>query len=110
MLEQNIYISERLLNNLKAFCEANSLDVNDYITECIEVKLNTDMYGDLNEIFGLNNKQNGEKVVEPVKDEEKPLEKVEQPEIVEQQPQVEEGNVEEEPKKPVRIKRKLKTK
>lgn len=57
-MEFSINIVDRIYNNLADYCASCNKDINEYICDCIENKLYTDMYGDLNNRFKLHESSN----------------------------------------------------
>lgn len=57
-MEFSVNIVDRIYNNLVEYCASCKKDINEYICDCIENKLYTDMYGDLNKKISLNTSAN----------------------------------------------------
>lgn len=99
-MELTFNILDNLYRSLKEFCEYNSLDIDEYVQNCVEKQLNIDKFGDLNEI--LNAKP---AVIEKPKDDVKEV-----PEKVVKETTIKEETIDvPEPKKKI-IRRTLKAK
>lgn len=57
------YIEDKLYYKIQDYCEYNSIDLNEYVNDCIVKQFNIDRYGDLNEI--LDGKKD-EKIETPI--------------------------------------------
>lgn len=68
----SVYISKKLIDDIKSFCKLNNKSYLEYITEVLEAKLTLDMYGDLNEKIKPKKKVMMKKV-EDVKEEKNEL-------------------------------------
>ena len=53
-VEQNIKVNKRIWNNILQYCEVNKLDIDTYVSDCLEKQNNIDRYGDLNSLRGTN--------------------------------------------------------
>lgn len=53
-VEQKVKINKRIWNNILQYCEMIKIDVNSYVSDCLEKQNNIDRYGDLNSLRGAN--------------------------------------------------------
>lgn len=69
MVDISITLKDRTYEKLKLICEKDGLDFYEFISDCIDDAVNTRLYGDMNEMMGLNKEKES-------KTEEKPMEKL----------------------------------
>ena len=64
----SIYISKKLIDDIKSFCKLNNKNYLEYITDILENQLSLDMYGDLNDKIKLKKRVPMKKVEEDKKE------------------------------------------
>jgi hypothetical protein len=72
----SIYISKKLIDDIKSFCKLNNKNYLEYITEILENQLSLDMYGDLNDKIKLKKRVPMKKVEEEKKENNVPIEPI----------------------------------